>query len=513
MRQALTTIFISAILLAARVSSKTTEDLSEEYHDVVTYEVPKDYQPCNATERSVGLEALAQAIPSVFGENMPDSVHEVAEAKCYVGGTTFGWIKFKFTNAQGKLCNVYTVSSYANMNDRTAKHFVRLNLEQTIRANRDYGVCVRAVPAPAVEQPVRRQEPEPAISDEDDFDLPEDLSEDVEPALEHQSDAHNTEEYERLSEVGSEEFDIEDFPELTLKRQDAYREPKAQSLAEELEPLLGEAGLEHFEKFSEADSEDFDFEDYPLPALKRQNAYREPEKDTDDLAGLPEHLPEESLVRLPKYATINPDDYHKPAKKSAFYHAAQAKKREESTGDLNALFDPETEEKALFHKKMGAKYATINPDDYHEPAKKSAFYDAAQAKKRAEREESIEDLSQDLNALFDSETEEKALFHKKMGAWGNCTTEDIAPIATLFKMLFVTEKILNVSVTTENVFKCEAQVVNGRNVNVLMSIDGAKCHITSTSVSRTRFCSWPPAPSLKASPIAPRCTRSHNKIV
>ena len=327
MRQALTTIFISAILLAARVSSKTTEDLSEEYHDVVTYEVPKDYQPCNATERSVGLEALAQAIPSVFGENMPDSVHEVAEAKCYVGGTTFGWIKFKFKNAQGKLCNVYTVSSYANMNDRTAKHFVRLNLEQTIRANRDYGVCVRAVPVPAVEQPVRRQEPEPAISDEDDFDLPEDLSEDVEPALEHQSDAHNTEEYERLSEAGSEEFDMEDFPELTLKRQDAYREPKAQSLAEELEPLLGEAGLEHFEKFSEADSEDFDFEDYPLPALKRQNAYREPEKDTDDLAGLPEHLPEESLVRLPKYATINPDDFHKPAKKSAFYYAAQAKKR------------------------------------------------------------------------------------------------------------------------------------------------------------------------------------------
>jgi hypothetical protein len=99
------------------------------------------------------------------------------------------------------------------------------------------------------------------------------------------------------------------------------------------------------------------------------------------------------------------------------------------------------------------------------------------AKERAPKTPAYEPTSEDFEQLFNEKEENEALHDNLMGGWRNCTEQNRRHVARYFNVLALRGLIQSVKVYTENIKKCEQQLVNGWNFKVKIAFNGRVCHI------------------------------------
>lgn len=66
---------------------------------------------------------------------------------------------------------------------------------------------------------------------------------------------------------------------------------------------------------------------------------------------------------------------------------------------------------------------------------------------------------------------------KMMGGWVLCDEKDKEEVPKVFSMLVAQNLVSDIIVYTQNVIRCERQLVNGLNYNLVMSFSGKECQI------------------------------------
>lgn len=102
------------------------------------------------------------------------------------------------------------------------------------------------------------------------------------------------------------------------------------------------------------------------------------------------------------------------------------------------------------------------------------------SKNRNELSMDDEDMSESndqTDASIKHDEHDPMINKRLMGGWVHCEPKDSLEVPKVFAMLIAQNKLAAITVYTQNVVRCEKQLVNGMNYNLVMSFNGKECQI------------------------------------